>query len=320
MTNDREFLYQLAVMYYNERLTQQEISQRLGISRPQVSRALSKAEQEGIVRVQILRPASEKHDLESRLAKLLGLRRVFIASQMMKNGSERERRSQDIAIAAANILPEIFSGKKFVGIGWGDTIYRTALEIDYSETASETCYVPLIGSLGMRERRYQVNSIVDRFAEKMKGQVMYFNGPAFAIDAQIREKTVNQEPFSSLVEAWQNLDVAVIGLGVTADVPGFPVNEFKPEHVEKLKVSKAIGDILGQFFDRFGNRCESGAEKEYQGVKIEDLSSVSQVICLCGGTAKVPGIIAAAQKKYFNHLITDERTAVELTHVLEGTV
>lgn len=132
MTNDREFLYQLAVMYYNERLTQQEISQRLGISRPQVSRALSKAEQEGIVRVQILRPASEKHDLESRLAKLLGLRRVFIASQMMKNGSERERRSQDIAIAAANILPKYFRVKNLSesvgGIRYIEQLWKSTIQ------------------------------------------------------------------------------------------------------------------------------------------------------------------------------------------------
>ena len=318
MSDGRDFLYRIAVMYYNDHLTQQEISQRLGISRPQVSRSLAKAEDEGIVHIQIIPPASDKHDVEKKLANALGLEKELIASQLVKTGSDRERRTQDIAIAAANILPEMFIGKQYVGIGWGETIYRTALEIDYSDKVSETWFVPLLGSLGMRERRYQVNSIVDRIAEKMRGQILYFSGPAFAIDAQIREKTMKHEMFSSLLDAWKNLEIAVIGLGVSVDVAGFPMTEFKKENIDRLRSSKAIGDILGQFFDKDGNSCQSGYEPEYLGFKIEDLSSVRQVICLCGGSSKVPGIIAAAQRKYFNHLITDELTAVELSRMLEG--
>jgi DNA-binding transcriptional regulator LsrR (DeoR family) len=318
MSNDRDFLYRLAVMYYSDGLTQQEISERLGISRPQISRALSRAEQEGIVRIEVVQPTSEKQHLEQRIAALLGIERVFLAGQLVRMGSDRERRNQNIALAAARILPELFEGKANVGIGWGDTVYRTALSLDYADSTTETCFVPLIGSLGMRESRYQVNSIVDRMAEKMRGQVLYFNAPAFAIDAQTREKTLHQEPFFSLLDTWKHLNVAVIGLGVSVEHAGFPFGEFASENIERLRSSKAVGDILGQFFDADGNICQSGYEQEYLGFSLSELREVDQTICLCGGTPKIPGMIAAARRGYYNMLVTDERTGIELIEVLEG--
>jgi len=65
--DDKDFLYRLAIMYYTEGLTQQEIAQRLGISRPQISRGLARAQEVGIVRIQIVPPAEGLSYLEEQL-------------------------------------------------------------------------------------------------------------------------------------------------------------------------------------------------------------------------------------------------------------
>ena len=318
MPEDLEFLYRLAVMYYTDGLNQQEISDQLGISRPQISRALARAQHEGIVRIELVPPESGLKQLESRLAVALGIDRVFVAPRLVKTGSARERHNQDIALCAARILPGLFAGKSVVGIGWGDTVYRTALALDHAADQGKTCFVPLIGSLGMREPRFQVNSIVDRIAEKMKSEGLYFNGPAFAADAQARENALMQKPFTSILATWGRLDLAVIGLGVSVEHQGFPSGEFLPENIENLRKAGAVGDILGQFFNAEGELCESGNEKEYLGINIMELKKVSQVVCLCGGTSKIPGIIAAAKQGFYSMLVTDVQTANELANTLEG--
>ena len=317
MIDDKNFLYRLAIMYYSEGLTQQEIAERLGISRPQISRGLSKAQQVGIVRIEIIPPTEGLSGLEKKLEHALGLRSVVIAPRMSQYGEDQERRNQDIAICASKLIPEIVVGKKYVGIGWGETIYRTALNLDFTKDPRETYFVPLIGSLGMQDSKYQVNTIVDRVSEKLKGRSMFINSPAFMHDEQTRNNTINQKQFYSLLDAWKKLDTAIIGLGVPVDYPGFPMNEFKQSNIDRLKSAAVVGDILGQFFNSKGELCESGSEKEYLGIHIEDLKSIEQVICLSGGRAKIKGIIAAAKSHYYNVLVTDEFTADELAMELE---
>jgi len=317
VSDDKDFLYRLAIMYYTEGLTQQEIAQRLGISRPQISRGLARAQEAGIVRIEIVPPSEGLSYLEEKLQRALGLHKVVVAPRMSRQGADRENRNQDIAICASKFIGEFLLGKNYVGIGWGDTVYRTALDLDFAKDSRDTYFVPLIGSLGMQESRYQVNSIVDRISEKMKGRSMFINSPAFMHDEQTRNNTLNQKQFSSMLQAWKRLDTAIIGLGVPVDYPGFPMSEFKPDNIERLKQAGVVGDILGQFFNKAGELCESGSEKEYIGIQIGDLRNIEQVICLSGGSPKVKGIIAAARSRYFTMLVTDERTANELVVELE---
>lgn len=51
--NDKRILVKVAYMYYDENMTQQEIADKLGVSRPSVSRMLQKARQNGIVEIKI---------------------------------------------------------------------------------------------------------------------------------------------------------------------------------------------------------------------------------------------------------------------------
>ncbi|MCK5672949.1 MAG: hypothetical protein KAH95_06220, partial [Spirochaetales bacterium] len=95
-------------------------------------------------------------------------------------------------------------------------------------------------------------------------------------------------------------------------------NELKKDVKNQLIEGNAIGDILGHFFDKDGNICQSDLGYELLGVKIEDLKLIENVVCLSGGVEKVHGIIAAATKQFFNILITDDITASEILSCLEG--
>lgn len=46
-----------AKLYYEHQLSQQEISKKLGVSRPTVSRLLKQARETGIVKIEIIDPA-----------------------------------------------------------------------------------------------------------------------------------------------------------------------------------------------------------------------------------------------------------------------
>jgi DNA-binding transcriptional regulator LsrR (DeoR family) len=53
MAERSEFLARIAYLYYKEDLTQQQIAQQTGLSRPKIARLLKEARRTGIVRIDI---------------------------------------------------------------------------------------------------------------------------------------------------------------------------------------------------------------------------------------------------------------------------
>lgn len=325
MLEDRELLFNIATLYYRDSLTQQEISEKLNISRPMISRALSKAQSLGIVRIELVPPAGFS-DIELELAKKLNLQRVVVAPQINNHSTERENRIEDIVDCAAKLLPELILPGMAVGVGWGVTVYRTVLALQPSSCErKDTIIVPLVGSAGRSESHYQVNVIVDRMAEKLKCNATFFNIPAFVRGQQLMDYVLGDPQLKIIQQVWNHLDIAIVGLGAFGGMPSFPVGEYSPEELAELRALGVVGDILGRFFNDAGFISDSAAkdtyfpknsssmpEQVYLGIPADDLKKAKNVICLCGGTQKVPSIQVAARQGLFNFLVTDSITAKEL--------
>ena len=78
MKDDQDLLYAVAVMYYQDGLNQEEISKRMQLSRPMVSRLLAKAQERGIVRITVEKP-EPIGNLAEKLERTLELEKVYIA-------------------------------------------------------------------------------------------------------------------------------------------------------------------------------------------------------------------------------------------------
>ena len=60
-------LVEVARLYYDHDFSQQQIAEKVGISRPVVSRLLTQAREQGIVRIEIFDPTQEGIELETAL-------------------------------------------------------------------------------------------------------------------------------------------------------------------------------------------------------------------------------------------------------------
>lgn len=72
-----------ANLYYKNHFSQQEIAKRLNVSRPWVSKLLSKALELGIVKITIDSPLSGDSDLEEALQQKYNLQRLLSSIVMM---------------------------------------------------------------------------------------------------------------------------------------------------------------------------------------------------------------------------------------------
>src|SRR5690625_7712176 len=87
---DLQMLHRAASAYYRDDLRQAEIADRLGISRPSVSKLLAEARRIGMVRFEVLDvPTADVTDLERRLRELLGSDAVRVGPGGHSQGDRR---------------------------------------------------------------------------------------------------------------------------------------------------------------------------------------------------------------------------------------
>ena len=108
---------QVAWLYHVSNLSQQEIGDRLGISRFKVVRMLAEAKQLGVVRIVIEHNSTTTLELADQLTKRFHLREAQVA-RAPKNGSDTEAR-RAVGIAAAGFLARIALAKQPITVGLG---------------------------------------------------------------------------------------------------------------------------------------------------------------------------------------------------------
>lgn len=309
MKNDTDYvmLYRIAHAYYCQGQTQDQIAKQENISRPHVSRLLTKARECGIVTIHVEFPEHvRQHLLCEQLCEALKLRKVLL-SPMPSEASSRSI-SQAIAQTAADALPELLADSRNIGIGWGYTVYKTSKLLPSVASGKVQSFVPLVGITGEDSPYFQTNVIVNRFAEQFCGNSRFTNVPA------IRESRVEMDGFAlesylKLQHQWEKLDTAVIGLG---DCPGIGLTLLSVSNVEYRRLveqSGVVGDILAHFFFRDGSLLDTSAYFQQSSLPPHSIRNIETVICIAGGAGKVDPLLAAAQNGFYNILITDPQTA-----------
>ena len=307
MKEDTNLFYAVAVMYYEDGLNQEEIAKRMNLSRPVVSRILTKAQECGIVKITVRKPEPIEN-LSGLLEQALGVSKVYVAPNTNVSKDCIETRISAISDYASQIVISELRNLKNIGVGWGSTIYNTMMrmvEKQVSDFSHEHNVVPIVGSVGVREVHYQVNIIVSLLAHVLGGSVFFYNS-AEASEENFREK------YRDLFEIWDNLDAVVFGLGSSPQTQKIPFNAIKgttPSEIPEMK--DAVGDILGQYFSEFGMIANNWGEG-YLGLSVDRLKKVDRRVCICGGKEKVDSISTAAKLGLYNVLITDARTAEEI--------
>jgi deoxyribonucleoside regulator len=132
MSNREEWQLMLraARLYYEDYLTQQQIADELGVSRPTVSRLLTQARREGIVQITIKDPFGTSQELETQLVQSFNLKRAVLVAGEGLSGELLRRR---LGFATAEYLQRTLGEGSKIGIGWGRTLYAVVEAMDVQQ-------------------------------------------------------------------------------------------------------------------------------------------------------------------------------------------
>ncbi|MEJ9227843.1 sugar-binding transcriptional regulator [Priestia aryabhattai] len=312
---ERRLLFKIAHMYYEQDMTQSAISKELDIYRTSISRLLKKAREEGIVKITINSDVDETFGLERKMEKLFNLKEVIITPN--KEDYLEKDKKKAIAKSGSDLLKRIIKDDDVVGFAWGSTLTRMVGEFSNCGK-KEAHFVPLVGGPGPMDTKYHVNAIVYNIANDFDATAYFIDAAAVVEKKETRDDIVQSHYFRKIVDLWNELTIAVVGIGNPNKSSNMIWAGFcGDEEIADLNKRGAIGDICSRFYDVNGNLINSDLSDRTIAIQLEKLKHIPYSIGVAESMEKAPSIIGAIRGKYINTLITTEETAIEIMRIIE---
>jgi DNA-binding transcriptional regulator LsrR (DeoR family) len=297
-----------AWLHYAGGLTQSDVAKRLGLTSLKAHRLITKANQDGLVKVYIDGEVSECVELENRLAARFGLDYC----EVVPDFDTEDLPLRALGRAGAQFLKrEIENGEDtLIGVGHGRTM---AASVEYlpRTNAGKTRFVSLLGGL---TRKFAANphDVIHRLAERTGAEAYVMPVPFFANTVEDREVLLGQKGISEVFELAKSAQLLVVGIG-TAEHEASLVLTGMIEHseIEEIKRDGGAGELLGHFFDQNGAAVETALSNRTMALGREDLKN-RRIVAIAGGRVKTRAIKSVLESRYLSGLITDERTALAL--------
>ncbi|WP_010532991.1 sugar-binding transcriptional regulator [Brachybacterium squillarum] len=300
-TMDLQLLHRAASAYYLDDLRQAEVAERLGVSRPTVSKLLTEARRIGMVRFEVLDlPAEDLPALEDRLRELLGIAQVRIAP-----GDQIERGCRGLGELLTQEL-------RVLQLRRGDVLMVSSGRTTYAVSGMDSLpalpgviVAPTVGGLQEPDRAYQTNETAGRLASRTGAEARYIFAPALP-SPSLWESLQADPSFREITGLWERARAMIIGIGapyrgresLTSVVPR-----------QEPALDAAAGDICLHFYDDRGRPIEYPGSDRLLRPSLELLHRIPHILALAAGTEKVPSILAGANAGLFTSLITDAPTA-----------
>jgi len=307
--NNSALLVQAARMYYKQNLSQQQISEKLQLSRPVVSRLLSQARQEGIVRIEIVDPADAYGRLAQALKKSYGLREAVV---IPNEGISDADLKLKLGKAAAEYLDGMIAAGMILGVSWGSTMQTMAEQVK-SRASRDLTVVQLVGGFTGGYYNTHASEITQKIADSLQAKAFLLPLPAIVETASVKKAILSDRNLSRAVEMGRKCDAAVFSLGsFSPESILVKTRYFNAADVKALQNIGAVGDICTHVIKSDGAVCSRELEGRTLGIELSDLSGKQKSIAVAGGKEKWAVIKAGLIGGYFNVLITDEHTAQEM--------
>ncbi len=300
-----------ARLYYDSDFSQQEIANTLGISRPTVSRLLQQAKELGYVRIEIIDPLEDHHDLAKELKKKYNLQSVEVCYSPIDDYSEV---TQIITKKAADVLGDFVHDGDIVGVTWGTTMYHIAKKLE-KKSVKGVEVIQLNGGISYSKTNTYASETVNMFAEAFNTIPRYLPLPVIFDNPQVKQMVESDRHIERLIELGKQSNIGIFTVGtVKKDALLFRVGYFNEEEEQDIQ-TYAVGDICSRFFDKKGQIYSNLLNSRTIGIDLDELRNKEKSILVAGGEKKTDAIHGALVGKYANILITDQFTAKRLLEI-----
>jgi len=304
MAYSKELLIEVSLLHYKNKLRQESIAKKLNISKSQVTRILKRANEVGIVQINIVDPNKNYEELEIKLAGKFNLKKAIVIENLGLSDKELD---DNLGHAASNYLQDIIKDGDIIGVSWGTNINEVINNLpDIFDRNLEV--IQLTG--GIKGTNYQDSA--RQLASKFGIQPHSLFAPAMISSKITRDLLVREKSIREIFEFFKKLNIALVSIGSTHHkttstlVKSLHVSE---DELKYLVNKGAVGDVCMHFFDINGVIIDNNIGGKVIAIPAKDLIEVPYSIGIAGGTRMAEAIYGALKGKFINVLITDYVTA-----------
>jgi deoxyribonucleoside regulator len=306
-----ELLAEVAELYYFQGMTQQQIADRLSLSRSMISYILQEARRLEVVKVWINQPICRNEKLEKEFLEQFDLREIHI---LVRNNKSDDKILELIGISASRILLEILQDDMVLGFSAGISVSNVVKALR-PRRLPNVRVVQMTGGLGARNQKVDAAEQCSIVAEIFGANHYYINAP-LVLDNPLAASVIRQDhSIKDILQLAAKTDVAVVGIGSIEPQASTQFHAGYLSHQELREMEKlgVVGAICVSCFDINGNPVYvPKVDSRVIGVTWDDLSRINSVICIASGKRKDRAILGLLRSCLANILIIDDMLAMEV--------
>lgn len=293
----------VAEMYYMYGMSQEEIASRMKMSRPWVSKLLKRAEEMGIIHIEVHSPLSGNSELEAKLKAKYKIANKIAVIQPAYSGS-----INSVGNATANYLVSKIKDNDIVGVNWGLSVY-TAVECVLPISMENVTVVPLVGGIGS-QLECQCNIIASKLATALSANYKLLHSNAYCVNEREYQILMQNPMVKDVIDVGQKCDIAIYGLGGMENNRMIESGCITPKQLDALNKKGAVGDLALRFLDSEGEILDLDVNNRVIACDLKKIREhAREVIAIGFGEQKVEIIKAAMKGDLITTLFTDTKTA-----------
>lgn len=313
---EERFITKVVDMHYKRGMSQQEIGKALNVSRPTVSRALTKAKKEGYVEIKINHLDGSMIPTEEVLENKFHLKEAIIASK---------RKDEDIgdtvAFYASDYLLRIIKNNMILAMSRGVTLQKMveSLEKDVRRRFLRLQgieVVPLEAStnvLATASRAYRLaysNYLTEEVAALLNGNGYQILAPQYVSSAQTKRVLMEEKSIKDIFDIAAAADAAFIGIGtVESNSAVMNAELMPPKEFQRLSRKGGVGEIIAYVLDENGDLLDDPIVDRLICLELGRYKKIPIRVGVAYGMKKKEAILCALKGGWINVLITDEEVA-----------
>lgn len=300
---------EVAQLYHEEGWTQNEIAGKLRLSQGTVCRLLQKAQDLGIVRINVIPPEETFVDLEELLEQKFGLTQVIIGRA---DTDSEEGVQKALAAAAAHFLQTTLKPREVIGVSSGSATLLSMVEQMHPSWKIADCHVlQMVGQPADPLGKKYAYQLVRQLAGLVQGKAHFLLAPEI-VDSKAAADVLEQDPsVGQTMALFSRINVALVEISPVEPSSWLSngSHRFSTDELRALEAKAAVGHICLRFYNAVGGEIENPLRSTVFGVEVGHLKSIPSVVGIAGGKRKHQAILGALRGEWVDVLITDQFSA-----------
>jgi DNA-binding transcriptional regulator LsrR (DeoR family) len=302
-----QIVHKAAWLYYAHGLRQDEVAQRLNISRASVALYLRRAREAGIVNISTSTQLFRDDRLARRLEDAFGLEMVWIAGE---EGLTPDAAAEIPTLAASVFLEMVKNGDR-VGVAWGRTVYAIADAMAYADRQGVTV-VELCGNLGS-PYSYRPDQCTMEIARRLNARGLNFYAPLVLRSEQLARDLREEPVIREQLDGISSCDLALFTVGtLDEDSHVIKCGALSLDELAGLKSQGAAGVIAGQIIDAEGALLDCDYNRRMISADFDAIRAIPRRLMVVQEDGKFEPLLAAINGRFFTHLVLTSHMAKRL--------